>query len=93
MTTYLEQAVAYWRARAEAAEQRLREAAGVHPDIPPEPPIGTDYVLSDGDVVWRRTDLGWFCARACCLNCPAEWAEVWDRDLSGPRSGLAQRLP
>jgi hypothetical protein len=87
---FLEREVAYWRARAEAAEDRIRQAAGFYPDAPPEPPVGTAYLAGDV-VVWQRTGSGWYCLRAGCRNCPAEWAEVWDRDLS--RGGYTQRLP
>ncbi|MFB9687687.1 hypothetical protein [Amycolatopsis plumensis] len=96
MTTYLEQEVEYWRARAKAAEQRLREAADFYPDNPPEPPVGTEYGVPGSDVVaWRRTDEGWFCAGEACRNCPVEWGEVWDRDLSlvSREAVLERRLP
>lgn len=82
--------VAYWRRRAEAAEDRLRVAATFYPDVPPEPPVGTEY-LQDGEVGWRRTDDGWYCARIACPSCPVEWPEVWDRDLS--RGTYTRRVP
>jgi hypothetical protein len=88
--TFLEQEVAYWRQRAEAAEDRIRQAAGFYPDVPPEPPVGAEYLYGDL-VVWRRTGFGWYCLRVECRDCPAEWLEVWDRDLS--RGGYTLRLP
>jgi hypothetical protein len=88
--TFHEQEVAYWRDRAEAAEDRIRQAAGFYPDVPPEPPVGTEYL--DGDVVaWRRADDGWYCARLQCPACPADWPDAWDSHLS--RGGYTRRLP
>jgi hypothetical protein len=90
--TFHDREVAYWRARAEAAEDRIRVAAGFYPDTPPEPPIGTEYLWTDsGRVGWRRTADGWYCAHLDCRNCPAEWAEAWDLHLS--RGGYTRRLP
>jgi hypothetical protein len=89
---YRDAEVAYWRARAEAAEDRIRQAAGFYPDTPPEPPVGTEYLWADsGRVGWRRTDNGWYCARIDCFACPAEWGDVWDAHLS--RGGYTRRLP
>lgn len=73
---YRAEEVTYWRNRAKAAEQRIREAAGFYPDDPPEPPIGTTYARADGTMTWVRREDGWHCSKNLCFNCPCDWAEA-----------------
>jgi hypothetical protein len=87
---YRDQEITYWQQRAEAAEERIRQAGEFFPDVPPEPPVGTEY-LDGGEVWWRRTGDGWYCARVSCSACPAEWGDVWESQLA--RGRLTRRLP
>jgi hypothetical protein len=83
---YQQDEVAYWRSRAETAEQRLKEAANFYPDVPPEPPVGTVYTNVNGGVAWTRHEDGWHCGRkGMCLSCPCEWTEAWDLSIRDPR--------
>lgn len=86
MTDYRDDEVAHWRSRAEAAEQRLREAASFYPVNPPEPPVGTTYTNPDGTVAWVRREDGWHCGRTePCRNCPCDWDEAWEFGIRDPK--------
>ena len=77
--------LAYWRARAQHLEQLVTATIGDlengasarcmgSTDLP-EPPVGTRY-FRDGHLVWHRTEVGWYCCRPNCPNCPAQWTDV-----------------
>lgn len=89
---FLESEVAFWRNRAETAEQRLKDAANFYPEAPPEPPIGTVFVRVGGDVAWARREDGWHCGRqGPCPSCPCEWVEACDFGIGDRR--FERRLP
>lgn len=89
---FLESEVAFWRARAETAEQRLKDAANFYPEAPPEPPVGTVFVRVGGDVAWARREDGWHCGRqGPCPSCPCEWVEACDFGIGDRR--FERRLP
>lgn len=84
-TMWLAASAAHWRARAEHLQSILRTAASdtaASDTTPPEPPPGAQ-VIGNASPGWRRLADGWHCARVDCPNCPAEWAEVWERTASG----------
>ncbi|WP_409186702.1 hypothetical protein F9C11_21675 [Amycolatopsis sp. VS8301801F10] len=86
----LEREVAYWQARAEAAEKRLKDAAEFYPDNPPEPPVGTQYLRRDGTIAWERREDGWRCGRPDCYTCPTDWSDALD---SGISEAAERKLP
>lgn len=91
-TAFLESEVAFWRTRAETAEQRLKDAANFYLGASPEPPIGTVFVRIGGDVAWARREDGWHCGRqGPCPSCPCEWVEACDFGIGDHR--FERRLP
>ena len=79
--------LAYWRARALHLQQLVTTMLGALEDglsvrvmgssDLPEPPVGTRY-FRDGHLTWHRTEVGWYCCRPNCPNCPAQWTDVRD---------------
>lgn len=68
--------VTYWRGRAEIAEYQLKRAAEIHPGLPPEPPVGTQFFQGDGKLIWEHHEDGWRCTESSCVNCPCDWGEA-----------------
>lgn len=92
---YLAEEEQYWRAQYSELMTAVLTATGglrghARSAMPPEPPVGTRYSDADGSERWRREADGWHCGREGCRNCPAEWDEVWDRDVSVVRDWTRQ---
>lgn len=69
----------FWKTvalRLHAALASLQEEFNIA--VPPEPPMGTRYVI-DEETIWRRSVGGWYCSRRDCRNCPCEWGEAYER--------------
>lgn len=97
---FLSEEAAYWRYEAEIAQATLRKvhtivtqmvAPGVNltkRPVPPEPPIGTKYLV-DGYLHIEHQTEGWISAETAAV---IEWPELW-RGLQESVEHIVRVLP
>lgn len=83
---FLEREAAYWRDEAirlrnELATVHRTAGDGINKAVcPPEPPVGTQFHhATTGQRMFFRGDLGWYCGKEDCRNCPCSWPEAAER--------------